>query len=404
MIMKSIKSIIILTGLFLTVSCGKNISSRKYTIQKGDFSASITQTGNLQALVANHIVMPFLGFRFGYRNKLVGLAEHGSVVEQGDSVIAIDPSNVMRYLVERENRLELEKANYEKTLVQHRTRAIQLKSQLQQQEASYNMEKLALEKSQFDSERNKQIRQLEFRKAEILLEKTRKNIEYNNRIAELDRIIQSTKVIQLENDTADSHHALTRLILRAPNDGIFQIAYNRHERQLYKVGDESYPNRSLASIPNLSRMKVMSTVNEIDIDKIKLGQKVIVRLDAFPDLEFQGEVTKIGKLSRRVHRESSIKVFDLEVLVEENDNEVLKPGMTVSCEIIYAELEDVFYVPNDCIMRENGQFFIHVSGRGQVVKTPVEIGARNNSHTVVYGEIAEGSEVIPKDRLAGEGA
>lgn len=393
-------TILTLSCLLLMFSCRENKSGEKYTIQKGEFTASLTETGELQATVAKHIVMPFLGFRYGYSNKLIRLAEHGIKVDKGDSLITIDPSNVMKYLVEREGRLELEKANYEKSIVQQRIQANQLSSQLKQQEASYGMEKLALQKAQFDSERNKQIRQLEFSKAEIQLEKTRKKIEYNRSIAALDKKIQSIKVVQLENDTADAHQALNRLVLCAPNEGIFQIEYNHRTRQLFQAGDEAYPNRTLANIPDLRRMKVKTTVNEIDIDKIKIGQKTIVRLDAFPDLEFEGEVSKIGRLSHRINNESTVKVFDMEVLVEENENEVLKPGMTVSCEIIFAELNDVYYVPNNCLTREDGQYFIYVSRRGETVKKPVEIGARNNSHTVIVGDFAKGNQVIPKDRLA----
>jgi len=392
-------TILFLFGLLL-VSCREDKSEEKCIIQKGDFNASLTETGELQAVVAKHIIMPFLGFRYGYSNKLIRFAEHGIKVDEGDSLIMIDPSNVMKYLVEKEGELELEKANYEKSIVERRIQANQLLSQLKQQEASYGMEKLAYERAQFDSERNKQIRQLEFRKAEIQLDKTRKKIEYNRSIARLDKKIQSIKVVQLENDTADSHHALSRLVLRAPNEGIFQIEYNFRTRQLYQAGDEAYPNRTLANIPDLRRMKVKATLNEIDIDKIRIGQKTIVRLDAFPDLEFEGEVSKIGRLSHKTNRESTVKVFDMEVLVEENDNEVLKPGMTVSCEIVFAELKDVYFVPNNCITKEDGQYFIHVSRRGETLKKPVEIGARNNSHTVIVGDFETGNEVIPQDRLA----
>lgn len=393
--MKSRINILFLTGFLLVSSCGGDSRSEKYIIREGDFLASLTETGELQAVVANHIVMPFLGYRYGHRNKLVGFVEHGSEVKKGDSVIAVDPSNVMSYLVRREGYLELEMANFEKSMVQQQIEASRLESQLKQQEASYNMEKLALERARFDSEHNKKIRQLEFRKAEILLEKTMKKIEYSRRIAELEKIIQSTRVRQYENDIADSHNALSRLVLRAPNEGIFQIDYNYMTRQLFSAGDEAYPNRSLASIPDLRRMKVKTRVNEIDIDKVTLGQKVIVRLDAFPDLEFEGEISRIGKLSHKIDWRSTVKVFDVEVLVEENDNEVLKPGMTVSCEIIFAELKDVVYVPNECIMRENGRYFIKVSKHGEIIKAPIEIGARNNSHTVISGDYEEGSEVIP---------
>jgi HlyD family secretion protein len=379
-------------------SCDRGDQAGTCTIQQGDFQASLTETGELQAVVARHIIMPFLGFRYGYRNKITGMVEHGKLVSKGDSVISLDPSNVMRFLVARENTLEMEKAVFNKLLVEHENRAKQLRSQLLQQEASYNMEKLELEKSRFDSDRNKKIQELEFQKAGISLNKIRKSITYNDRIAELDRIIQATKIRQLENDIEDSHQALTRLILRSPNDGILQIEYNRSTRQLFKTGDETYPNRSLAVIPDLRRMKVKSTVNEMDIDKIRLGQKVIVRLDAFPNLEFRGDIFSIGKLSREKSRDSNIKIFDIEVLVEENESEVLKPGMTVSCEIIYAEINDAFYVSNDCILRENGQYYIRLVRHGNVIKTPVETGPRNNSQTVIYGDFSKGQEVLSQER------
>jgi len=386
-------------GLLLMFSCSRQGQEKKYVIQRGVFQASLTETGELQAVVAKHVVMPFLGWKYGYRNKITGIVEHGTEVEEGDSIFSLDPSAVMKFLVEQENNLEMEKAALNKLLVEHSNRAKELSSQLRQQEASYSMEKLELEKSQFDSESNKKVQDLEFKKAEISLNKTLKSVEYNDKIAVYGRRIQEIKVRQLEYEIANANHALTRLILRSPNKGILQIAYNRSTRQLYKIGDESYPSRSLASIPDLSRMKVKSTVNEVDIGKIKMGQRVIIRLDAFPDLEFNGVIVAIGKLSHEKERESNIKVFDVEVLIDENDNEVLKPGMTVSCEIIYSKFEDVLYVLNDCIIRENGQYFMHLNKRGNIIKTPVELGPRNNTYTVIYGDFEEGQPVIPRKSL-----
>jgi multidrug efflux pump subunit AcrA (membrane-fusion protein) len=396
---KQFKAAIALMMIVLITDCDEAGPVNKYRIREGDFQASLTETGELQAVVARHIVMPFLGFRYGYRQKIIGLVEHGTEVSEGDSVVGLDPSGVQKFLLERENKLEMEKAVYNKLMVQHRNTDKQLQSQLLQQEAGYSMEKLELEKSQFDSERNKKIQELEFRKAEINLNKIRMKMRYNRKIAELDRIIQATKVKQLENDTADSHNALRKLCLRSPNDGILQVEYNRYTRQLHKTGDEAYPNRSLASIPDLRRMKVKSSVNEVDIDKISPGQRVVVRLDAFPDLEFGGEISTIGKTSHRKNRDSNIKVFDIEVMVEENDSEVLKPGMTVSCEIIYADFQDVLFVHNDCIIRENGNYYIHLDQRGKVDRTAVEVGPKNNSHTVIYGDFNEGQVVIPRQAL-----
>ncbi len=397
--MKNSRYTVIVIGLLLMFSCSRQGQEKKYVIQRGEFQASLTETGELQAVVAKHIVMPFLGPKYPYRNKITGIMEHGAEVEVGDSIFSLDPSNVMKFLVEQENNLEIEKATLNKLLVENSNKAKELASRIKQQEASYNMEKLELEKSQFDSESNKRIQDLEFKKAEISLNKTLKSVEYNDKIAIYGRQIQKIKVRQLENEIDNANYALSRLILRSPNNGILQIEYNRSTRQLFKIGDESYPNRSLASIPDLSRMKVTSTVNEVDIGKIKMGQRVIIRLDAFPDLEFNGEIVAIGKLSHEKERESNIKVFDVEVLIDENDNEVLKPGMTVSCEIIYSKFEDVLFVPNDCIMRVNGQYFMHLNKRGNIIKTPVELGPRNNTFTVIYGDFTEGQPVVSRKSL-----
>ena len=385
--------------VLLMVSCSRQDPGNRSVIHRGEFQASLTETGELQAVVAKHVVMPFLGWKYGYRNKITGMMEHGQEVEEGDSIITLDPSSVMKFLVEQENNLEIEKATLNKLLVEHANRARELASQLLQQQASYNMEKLELEKSLFDSESNKKIQELEFQKAKINLTKTQKSVEFNEKIAVYGKQIQEIKVRQLENEIANANYALSRLTLYSPNKGILQIAYNRSTRQLYKIGDESYPNRSLASIPDLRRMKVKSTVNEVDIGKIKQGQPVIIRLDAYPDIEFEGVLDAIGKLSHPKERESNIKVFDVEVLINENKSEILKPGMTVSCEIIYSNLRNVFYVPNNCIIRENGQSFMYMIKRGVPEKTPVELGPRNNTHTVLYGDYTEGQAILPRESL-----
>ena len=87
-------------------------------------------------------------------------------------------------------------------------------------------------------------------------------------------------------------------------------------------------------------------------------------------------------------------------MLDETDSQVLKPGMTVGCEIIYAEYQDALFVSNDCISKENGQFFLYKKIKGDVVKVPVDVGPRNNSHSLVYGELEKGQEVLSLDRLS----
>ena len=80
-------------------------------------------------------------------------------------------------------------------------------------------------------------------------------------------------------------------------------------------------------------MKVNTTISENDFMKIAVGQKVTVRLDALPKVEFEGEIMYVGKLCRLKENKSKQKVFDVEVKILKSD-ERLKPGMTVSCEYL----------------------------------------------------------------------
>ena len=89
----------------------------------------------------------------------------------------------------------------------------------------------------------------------------------------------------------------------------------------------------MGNVPELKWMRVNTFVNETDFLKVRTGQKVIVRLDALPEIKFSGEIAYIGKLCRPREQNSRQKVFDVEVKMLEPD-ERLKPGMTVSCEFL----------------------------------------------------------------------
>ena len=102
---------------------------------------------------------------------------------------------------------------------------------------------------------------------------------------------------------------------------------------MIKLGDDIYQGSNMGNVPNLTWMKANTTVGETDFMKIRMGQKVLVRLDALPKVKFNGEVIFIGKLCHLKDNKSRQKVFDIEVKILKSD-ERLKPGMTVSCEFI----------------------------------------------------------------------
>ncbi|MCE5252427.1 HlyD family efflux transporter periplasmic adaptor subunit [bacterium] len=397
--------IILPVMVFLTVCIvlwlfgGSAKDVRNYKINKGEFIATLNETGELEAVNSRIVSIPYIGWKYGWQMKLVELVEHGTQVSMGDSIAQIDRDGVLKFLVEQQNRLETEQANLNKLIVQHKSTVKALETELASSRAVLNLNKIQLDKYEFESEKKKEIKKLEYERELIRYNKAEKNYQLTQVVLENELKIQKIKIFQLENDINDAYTALTQLTIRSPLNGMMQLLENRRTNQTVKVGDELYQGGQFACVPDMSRMKVKSTVNETDIGKIQLNAKVMVRLDAFPSIPFEGTIIEIGRLSYKKDEKSRTKVFDFVVMLDKSDP-ILKPGMTVRCEIFIAQLDDVLYVSNDCIMKEKMKYYIFTGEKEDYEKCEIDIGPRNNEYTVIYGDFTKGQSVIPLSEVA----
>jgi HlyD family secretion protein len=376
-------------------------SCRKYkagpTVMTGDFRQTVTEAGELEAIKASYITMPSISWQYGSQFKIIGLAEHGKLVHKGDSIIKLDPSSVYKFILDGEDRLENELAAAKKQAVQSENNIQELEAQMKSEQAAYDLKKLEVERSKFDTEVKKKIKELEFQQATIRLMKVKRNLELKPILDDYDRKIQRIKVVQRENDLRNAQETLKKFLLRSPLDGTFQVSVNKYTQnpQQWKPGDSPYQGMMIALIPDLSGMKVKTYVNEADFEKISPGMKVIVRLDALPSVPFNGTITYISKICLPQGKE---KIFNVIVEISESDLR-LKPGMTVNCEYILYESANEIYVPNNCLFREKGQSFIFVKKGGSFKKIEVEKGRSNSNYTIIRGDIKPGQRLIPFENV-----
>ena len=292
----------------------------------------LVETGELSAVQTKAFVLPRFG-RFG-SFRIIGIEEHGKHIQPGDSVIQLDPADVTKYIVDRETALESQLASLEKMLVNQENRDSEAESTIKSELATYELRKLTLEAAQFESERTRKVKELEFQQATIQLNLAKRKLELNAIINENDLKIQQIRVDHIKQDIQDAYAIIPQLTIRSSIPGIFQITRNRRSRQLNKVGDEINNGNVMASVPDLTWMKVETQINENDFLRIKEGDKVIVRLDALPEVPFEGYISHIGLFCyAKDYSKPRQKSFDVEVRLLVSD-ERLKPGMTVSCEFL----------------------------------------------------------------------
>lgn len=328
--MKLIKSLLFLATIMFFVACGdsgKNENSA--TDNKG---RKIVETGELNAIDVRAFVLQRYG-QYWYRMKIIGLLKQGENVEKGDSVIQLDATEIKKYIVDGETELETQRAAISKLLVDQSNQRSQLESNLKNELAGFDLKKLELQATRFESDKMQKIKQLEFKQAEINIKKVQRQVELNQIVARNEMLVQRIREKQIVTELKSARDILPTLTIRTPIKGIFQVGQNSSNGLTLKIGDEIYTGNVMGSVPDLTWMKVNTCVNENDFLRVQVGQKVKVRLDALPKVVFDGEISYVGKLCHLKDEKSKQKVFDVEVKMLKSD-ERLKPGMTVSCEFV----------------------------------------------------------------------
>src|SRR5439155_10849667 len=150
----------------------------------------------------------------------------------------------------------------------------------------------------------------------------------------------------------------------------------------------------IITIPDMSQMAVKVKIPEAHIKKIKKAMKVRVTVDAFPDEQLFGEVTKVGVLPDSQDRwlNPDLKVY-LTTIAIEGAHDWVKPGMSAKVEIQIKQLDDVVYVPVQAVVPSEGKHYCYIGKGPKPEKREVQIGDFNDEFIVIKKGIREGETV-----------
>lgn len=129
---------------------------------------------------------------------------------------------------------------------------------------------------------------------------------------------------------------------------------------------------------------------EVDVIKVKSGQKVTITLDALPGKTFTGKligVDKTGVVSSGVTNYPTTVQFDTQV------PDVLS-NMSATANIILESKADILLVPSTAVQTVSGQAVVRVMQKGQIIEKPVETGLSSDSQTEIVSGLNEDDEII----------
>jgi len=131
---------------------------------------------------------------------------------------------------------------------------------------------------------------------------------------------------------------------------------------------------ALATIADLSDLRVIGALDEAQIGRVAVGQAVTIRVDAYPLQTFTGRVERVSPLGQTVQ---NVVTFDVEIVVTDSHANLLRSGMSADVEIETRRRDDAVLVPLLAIQSVGAQRFVTLaSGERREIQTGETDGNR----------------------------
>ncbi len=135
-----------------------------------------------------------------------------------------------------------------------------------------------------------------------------------------------------------------------------------------------------------------SEIAETDLPQIKVGQKVKIKLDAYPDDLIEGVIDNVGMVA--FTSSTGGNAYSLRINLPSNIDMKYKVGMEGDVDIILETLNNVLKIPTSAVVNEEGKDYVWVYENGKVSKKEVVVGGNSNEDTEIKSGIDEGQIII----------
>lgn len=167
----------------------------------------------------------------------------------------------------------------------------------------------------------------------------------------------------------------------------------------YKAGDRVESGKSMCTIYDLSYLKLIMNIDELDISQVKVGQSVEITADAVEGKTFTGTITKVSVAGTTTNGTTSYPVT-----VRINENESLWPGMNVDAKIVVSANDNALAIPVGAVERGNQVLITAASPSASnamkdasapegYVYVKVETGVSDNDYIEITSGLQEGDTV-----------
>jgi len=333
------------------------------------------------------------------------LAEPGTVVEAGAVVAEFESKQTQDVL-----------DNYDSMLAQTKAQSAARKAEMliatETLRQNYRTTKAEAEKAAFDLQTAEVRSAIQAEIFRLLAEEgtaSTAQLEQEVRLQELaDEAERRSLDITVEQDQKRLERTefdFERMKLRTPVGGlvVIETMFSRGSFQQASAGDQVYGGAYFMRIVDLSSMAVYAELNQADSQIVVLGTPVKVRLDAYPDVVFDGRIKSVGAMAtsggssggRRGPPGSSgtrgewIKKVPVVVEILDTDGRI-QPDLSASVDVLIETQQDALVIPRAAIAGIGETPTVWVETAGEFEMRPVQLGPISDTQAVVLSGLTEG--------------
>lgn len=379
---------------------GQGIPVRIHTVERGDLIESVTAPGEIAPRTDVAI-----SARVSARIELLPFRE-GQRVRKGDLLVKLDSAYLDAALLAAEARRAAQAEQIEvqrEQIESQKDRIIRIEISLAQAERDLARKQTLLESSDVAESivDEVQSRVDEF-KADI------DAAQHTLKASERTQLVHRHNLEVADAEVTSARENLTYTTILSPIVGVV-TQVNAEVGELVVTGTMNNPGTVILTVADLLQMVVKAEVDETDVGDIRKGQHVLVRINAYPDRVFEGEVISVALNATR----SSTKYFETEILLEDTGQRI-HSGLTADADIAIQRHTAVMKLPSQAVLgrpvddlpaeiREGHAdvdetktiaTVVYRFVDGKAVVTPVVIGPSDMTHTVIMSGVAAGDRVI----------
>jgi HlyD family secretion protein len=335
------------------------------TVVRGDLSETIVATGTTEPLA-----------RVIVQSEIPGIVakvyvDDGERVTQGQPLIELDRERIGH-------------------------RVAELRAALTVRQAEARQDLVGRARIELDEMRRDHARMAELHRQGVVSESELEDLRHKRRLAEIgvadahaEKAAREAAVAQAEEALRQAERDLEKSVIRSPIAG---VVMKRQVEVGAAVADIQNGGTVIATLADDRKIHLLATVDENDVARARVGQRAIVKLDAFPGETFAGKLRRIASSGTM---QQNVATFQVEIELDPDDR--VRVGMSADARVVVHEYHAELLVPNTAIVRTRDGAFVRMAngdGRREATLAPIREVYSDGFLTIVGEGVSEGARVL----------